>query len=152
MTNSRADSSIPKEGDVAYFVKLHLDTLQMTGTHPSRPDHWLYSLEGKSRPMLVIRLLPERVRGRRWFRVLPITSKGSDGNGKQKNGVEPIGNCLDPAVLSFVELEPQVLPENMICRKSDGQLDRVTPCDPSSFANAVKVLMVRMYKSMRTKD
>ena len=147
MTNSREDRSIPKEGDVAYFVKLHLDTLQMTGTHPSRQNHRLYSLEGKSRPMLVVRLLPERERGRRWLLVLPITSKGLDTLGNRKDGLQPIGNCLDSSCDSFVELNVCKLPENMICRKNDGQLHRLTPCDPTSFANAVKVLTHKLMKS-----
>ena len=149
MTNSREDRGIPREGDVAYFVKLHLDTLQMTGTHASLPGHRQYSLEGKSRPMLVVRLLPERERGRRWLLVLPITSKGLDSRGNRKIGLEPIGNCLEPSCDSFVELNVHKLPENMICRTSDGQLNRLTPCDPQLFANAVKVLM---HKTMKSQD
>ena len=147
MTNNRVDRNIPNEGEVAYFVKLHLDTLQLTGPHPVVQEHCLYSLEGKSRPMLVLMVLPERERGRRWLLVLPITSKGLDARGNRKSGLEPIGNCLESSRESFVETNVQKLPENMVCRTSNGQIHRVAPCDPQSFANAIKVVAWKAMKS-----
>ena len=146
MTNSfGVSSALPNEKEVVDFLKPHFDTLRETGPHPSIPGHRLCTLEGKPRPMLILRCFPKRERGLRWFLVVPLTSKGEDTVGD----LQPIGNCIDEGVDSFVELIPCKLPENMICRNGVGQLTRHTPCDPPSFAHAVKVIL---HKAQKFKD
>lgn len=147
MMNNQHSEALPNEGEATYFVKVHLDTLNLVGPHPTIPECRLYALEGKARPMLVLRVLPGRERGRRWLLVLPITSKGLDGRGNRRTDVEPIGNCLDSCRESFVEMSPQKLPDNMICRTDEGRIHRPPLCDRQAFANAVKVLTWKVMKS-----
>ena len=145
MTNGFvASRALPDAKDVVNFLKPHLDTLQVTGQHPSKPELLLCSLEGKPRPMLVLRRFPNKARGRCWFLVLPITSKEEGTVGD----LQPIGSCLDEGVDSFVEMTPCELPDNLISRTSSGHLQPIRrPCDPESFANAIKVLMFKSLKS-----
>lgn len=82
---------LPNEGEAAYFVHLHLTTVRPKGPHPHRHGEWVYEANGKPRPMLVIRALPKRDRGARWFLALPITSKARP---ERDNMLESIGTCL----------------------------------------------------------
>ena len=132
-----------EEKTVAYFVALHLDTVCEFEPHPVRTGERVYKVDGKPRPMLVLQRRPEKRRGRRWFFVLPITSKGLNEKGELLPGMERIGNCLDPTRDSFVELRLRELPENMI-HLSNGSPVVKTACDPLAFANALKVLQHRL--------
>lgn len=148
---SKFHDYLPVEGEIVYFVKPHLDTLELSGAHETRGDVQIFTLEGKARPMLILRLLPESDRGRRWFLVLPITSKGLNQDGKCKQNMEPIGRCLDPAKDSFVEIDGLAkLPENMISRLSDGAIKRVRPCDRHAISNAQKVVEYKIRRYGRT--
>lgn len=140
-----AEKDLPREGDAAYFVHLHLDTAKQESMRPLTPDVYLYQVEGKPRPMLVIRQLRGRERGRRWFLTLPITSKGRREDGSVLSNVQPIGNCIDVDKQSYVKLELYRLPENLLNRKERGQLV-VKPCDPMGFHNAVRIVSHKMLR------
>jgi hypothetical protein len=140
-----AEKDLPREGEAAYFVHLHLDTAKQGTMRPLTPDVYLYQVEGKPRPMLVIRQLPGRERGRRWFLTLPITSKGRREDGSVLSNVQPIGNCIDVDKQSYVKLEVHRLPENLLNRKDGGQLV-VKPCDPMGFRNAVRIVSHKMLR------
>lgn len=140
LEHGRAPRVLPVGGQVAYFVQLHLETAQEREKHPHLQRVRVYSVDGKARPMLVLTQLSKPARGRRWFLVLPITSKGQDARGRTRTDVQRIGNCLDPERPSFVKLEPVRLPDNLLS-SGCGQTPVVQPCDPQAFGNAVKVLM-----------
>jgi hypothetical protein len=107
---------MPKEMDIAYFVHLHLNTIKSTTEPSHREGHCCYRVEGKPRPMLVLTVLPEE-RGCRWFRVLAITSKGKDVQGKLKRGFIPIGKLRDHDCVSYITVDDnRKLPENMVHR------------------------------------
>jgi hypothetical protein len=126
---------LPKDGDIAYFIHLHLDTVVEECKHPQRPAERIYRVEGKPRPMLVLRHQLGREYGKCRFWVCPITSRG-DAKGNPRRGYEPIGKCIDGARKSFVSLEPLWLPENML----HGESPIVKPCEPLAFQNAIKVI------------
>ncbi len=136
---------LPSEGDVAYFVHLHLDTAAVKGAHPRQTATWVYHVEGKPRPMLVLTCLKQCDRGRRWFLVLPITTKGYDGKGRRRSDVEPIGRCIDPDRDSFVRVEPCRLPENLLFCGNGGSAI-VRSCDPLGVGNALKILEHKLRK------
>ena len=91
--------------------------------------------------MLVLSPL-NRVRGRRRFLVLPITSQGYE-NGKLREQVQPIGNCIDPNTSSFILLEPCRLTENML-HCSEGRSPVRRPCDRWAYNSAVKAVQDRV--------
>lgn len=133
----RALSRLPNEGEAAYFVHLHLTTLeQCKADKPNHKGEWVYKVKGKPRPMLVIRADPKRDRGSRWYLTLPITSKNRDERGKM---LEPIGNCLDESIQDFVEMQIYKVPANMLHREN-GKSPIIKPCDRLSFSNAVRVV------------
>ena len=141
-TNSGRD--LPSAGQVAYFVHLHLDTAQDLGEHPIHNDERVYRVNGKARPMLVLaELKPER--GRRWFHVLRITSKGLDEKGNPKEGHQRIGKCIAPEVDSCVVLELQRLPDNLL-HPIDGGSAVVVPCDQFGFDQALKIIHYKFFQ------
>ena len=44
-----AEQDLPEDGEVAYFVHLHLDTATKEGHHPGNPVIHVYRVEGKAR-------------------------------------------------------------------------------------------------------
>ena len=139
--NSHA-TRLPKEGEAAYFMHLHLGTVDLTTKrkHAHKEDHWIMQVEGKARPMLVIRSLPKSERGRTWFWALPITKSGTDGFGKIRDNVQYIGNCLNNDVESFVELEIHEYPENLL-HCGDGSSPLLTPCNVLAFRSAFSIVI-----------
>lgn len=145
------------EGQIVYFVKLHLDTLKKERPlhldpsegkvkRPQRDKLYVYTVVGKSRPMLVMTCLPKEY-GKFWFLVCPITSEGLDENKKLRENMQRMGNCIDPERDSFIETEPQKLPDNMI-DAIEGTSPVKDPCNRMCVDNAMKVLM---YKSLHKK-
>ena len=156
-TMTLRDNKVKYEGQIVYFVKLHLGTLKKEGPlhldpsegkekRPQRDQLHVYSVVGKSRPWLVLTCLPKEY-GKFWFLVCPITSKGLDENGKLKKNMERMGNCIHPWVHSFIETESQKLPDNMI-DPIEGISPVKDPCNRMCVDNAMKVLM---YKSLHKK-
>jgi len=144
--NGSEDHGLPQSGDVARFVHLHLDTAAEESQRSDMPAVSVYRVEGKARPMLVLHRLARCERGRSWFLVLPITSKGRDGRGHVLPDCEPIGNCIDADVESFVKMEVLFrLPENLLHREG-GNAPAVKPCDPHAYRNALTVIR---HKAMR---
>ena len=111
------DSELPREMDIAYFVHLHLDTLAVSALRSDIAGHRVYRVEGKPRPMLVTYVLPEK-NGLRWFRVLPITTKGEHHNHQLKDGHFLIGKLRGAAEVSYIKPDDsRKLPENMLHHK-----------------------------------
>ena len=110
MTTSR-DFSVLKAGDVAYFVKLHLDTLKPIDKHPNKPSHWVYRVEGKRRPMLIYEVKVQ-ADGHRTFVVFPIRSQDKHGGTGKPNRIR-LENLLKPKKVSYLEKTCQELPQNM---------------------------------------
>ena len=134
-----AGDELPNEREVAYFVHLHLDTVTEQARHSEMEDVWIYSVQGKPRPMLVLRRLPERKRGRRMLLVVPITSQGLDSQRKLLPDHEPIGDCLDRGKPSYLKLQLQRLPENLVHRQA-GKSSIKQPCDPFAFGHVIKTI------------
>jgi hypothetical protein len=131
-----AEEDLPKAGDVARFVHLHLDTAERMSDRPSMPGAYYYRLEGKPRPMLVLCRLPQREYGRRWFLVLPITSKNHGNRGM----VLPISDCIESGRPSYIMCKAlSRLPENLLHRK-DGENWVIRTLDKLTSANLVKIL------------
>ena len=104
---------LPSEGDVAYFVKLHLDKVRFVKHIDDPKKTGLYEVEGKARPMLVCKVLAGNS-GRR-FRVFPMTTKGVDRLGQPKACRVSVGRLPNDTEDSFVMVdEIQRLPENML--------------------------------------
>ena len=142
MSDLFAGASLPNGGDVAYFVHLHLDTINEHSEHPRKKDTLIYRVEGKARQMFVIKRLSQKERGKRWFLALPITSKGLNEAGHKRKGYQQISNCLDGKTESFVKWEVHRYPENMLHAKR-GHPTVVTPCDPATFKDVLKIVMDR---------
>ena len=133
------EKQLPKPGEAAYFVHLHLDTVCEDGPHPYSSDLRLYRAEGKPRPMLVLTASVGRQRSRRWFLVVPITTKGLDEQGRLRDNHKVIGPCLDPGKDSYVKLTLLHLPENML-HAAAGRSPVVKPCDPFALQNVTKIV------------
>ena len=139
---------IPAERDVAEFMKLHLDTAEQRGEHPYNTNEYVYSVDGKPRPMLVIRVFPKRERERRWFLVLPITKKGCDAKGNRRTEFVAIGKLSESGPDSYVEMAPQKLPENLLHRRH-GRTRIESPCDRIAFDGAVKQLIILLLQGLQ---
>ena len=100
-----------QKGDVVYFVHLHLNTVKRL---KKEGEFWSYSVTGKFRPMIILRELPSD-RGCRWFRVIPLTTKGLLEEGKPKEAVVHIGLLPGENLPSYFEKgDVPRLPEYMI--------------------------------------
>ena len=131
-------NQLPKEMDIAYFVHLHLDTIELSSPHSHREGHCVYRVEGKPRPMLVLNVLPDQ-RGCRWFRVLPITSKGKDANERLKRSLFPIGKLPGFECDSYITSDdPRKLPENMVHR-ANGRSPIIHTMDRLGFDSLVSI-------------
>ena len=129
-------SQSPAEGDIVYFVQLHLNTLSKTEKHPLKQDEWVYKVEGKARPMLVWKV-DANERGRQWFRVIPITTKGLREDGTSKPSHIRIGKLPGFSSESFAEVRvPQYLPDNML-DDYGGNCRRVCKLDRLAFGNVL---------------
>ena len=132
-------AEMPAAGQVAYFVDLHLDTVRVVERNTRKEDIWWYRAEGKTRPMYVLAASPKRERGKRWFTVLSITTKGLDEKERLRDSHIHIGECICPDQDSYVDLRPQRLPENMLSRRA-GESPIVSPCDRLGFDSATRII------------
>lgn len=129
-------NQLPKEMDIAYFVHLHLNTIELSSAQSHREGHSFYRVEGKPRPMLVLNVLPDQ-RGCRWFRVLPITSKGKDANERLKQSLFSIGKLPGFKCDSYIASDDaRKLPENMVHRAS-GRSPIIHTMDRMVFNNLI---------------
>lgn len=146
MTFRNAD--IPAVGKVAYFIKLHLDTIKCSGSSNLRSDHMTYVVEGKERPMYIVSRNPVTRRGRAWMKVLPITSKGPSDKRALGDELIAMGRCIESGCESFISLVMLELPDNMLAR-TNGKARVVEPCDPLGFGSAIKLLNFRLMNRRR---
>lgn len=138
MTNN-SNLRLPEERDIVYCVHLHLNTVTPVEKLSDKEDHWIYRVEGKARPMLVVRVENSKP-GRRLFRVIPITSQGLKEDGQLKPGHVRIGRLQGYECNSFANVgDPQTLPENMLAN-SKGQNRIVDTIDPLGFDNLLKII------------
>lgn len=129
----------PKEMDIAYFVHLHLNTTERSSAHPYKDEESLYCVAGKPRPMLVLTVHSDRL-GVRWFRVVPITSKGTDSNQRKKLNLYPIGKLPGDKRDSYIMADGSgKLPQNMVHRVS-GRSPVIDTMDPLGFSSLVKIV------------
>ena len=127
------------EGDFAYFVDLDLKTVTRTGPHPHREKVWVYRVEGKAHPMLVVSIDRNREPGRSWYIVLPVTTKGLDRRGNVKPKMFRIGGCVDEDKESFLRLERYRYPENMLdCDSEHSPVSK--QCDPEAYGHILKIV------------
>ena len=125
-----------KERDVAYLVKLHLDTVCLKAPHPSRQDEFIYEVEGKPRPMLIIRVLPKRDRGVHWVLAVALTTSCPRA---RKDQLRRIGNCVNEKVVSYVETEVHKLPETMRPNDANGSAV-IKRLDRYAFDHVIKII------------
>jgi hypothetical protein len=132
-------SELPKERDVAYCVHLHLETTTFAEPHLYKADHAVYKVEGKTRPMLVLGELSKRKRGKRWFHVIPITSKGKAEDGRRKPNCYSIGQLPGCETESYLVVDDvRLLPDNMV-HQHNGKPKIVHQLDRLEFMNFVKI-------------
>lgn len=130
-----------KPGMVVWGVHLHKDTVRFIKKHEHKVGHSRYEVEGKRRPVLVISQ-QAKARGRVWFTVLPITSKGLDEKGNTKLGYVAIGKAIEESTQSYVDLAAEYIPDNLI--SNDGRsCDVVKELDPLTFSSIHKQLWTR---------
>lgn len=143
--------SIPElqPGQVAKFAYLHLDTAQHIDTHRQKGGTNIYRIEGKVRPMIVMSIRATRIRGRCWYMVAKVTSKGLCEDGSLKRGFEPIGNCIEEDTESFVQLFLECYPDNLLCYDGNHP-DRCEPSDRIAFQYAIRVLQHKLLKKGAT--
>lgn len=108
------------ERTVAYFMELHPNSAVCHARHEFKANHWVYRVEAKARPMLILGV-GRYDRGCRWYRVLRITTKGYDGQGQRKPQLMSIGKLLDGDSVSFVDVESVLqLPDNLVHARDGG--------------------------------
>lgn len=134
----KAGNELPDEGDIVYFVYLHLDTAKYDRPHPVIEGECIYAVAGKPRPMLVVERLEREYGGRRRFMAFRFTSKNQDGRGNPRKRVIPIGRCISPDQNSFLVLEPLFLPENLLHEKH-GSPSVLRRLDPLGFGNILRI-------------
>ena len=128
---------LPSEGDVAYFVKLHLDKVRFVKQIDEPKKTGLYEVEGKARPMLVCKVLAGNS-GRR-FRVFPMTTKGVDRLGQPKACRVSVGRLPNDSEASFVMVdEIQRLPENMLS-PDWGRPSVFNRLDPLIYGHVIRI-------------
>lgn len=126
-----------KPGMVVWGIHLHKDTVRVVDKHEHKAGHNWYEVEGKRRPVLVVSRRTKE-RGRIWFTVLPITSKGQDEKGHTKPGYLGIGETIEESIQSYVKLVTEDIPDNLI--SDDGRTcDVVKDLDPLTFSCIHKI-------------
>lgn len=114
MNRNNAKKILPKQGQVACFAHLHLQTLDKLEVPINAKGEFTYQINGKPRPMYV--LSESEKRGERWFSVAPITHRKREDL-KQY----PVGNSLEPDSdkPSYINVEVVEYPESMLheCKK-----------------------------------
>lgn len=101
-------------GDVVDFDFLHLDAARQLSLPPeeARDGRALYEVAGKRRPMLVIEV-GERRSGVQWYRVLKMTTKGKEADGRVKRDHVDVGYVLR-GLRSYVQREPHCYPSTLV--------------------------------------
>ena len=137
---------LPAALDVAYFVKLHLDTVNPSEKVSSGQNgEFRYQIMGKPRPMLVLSRLDQVERGRAWFLAAALTSKGHDPRGMPRPNYEPIGRSVFPDRDSFIVLCPQRIPENLL--DAGGRRSAVVkPHDRLASQNVFRIIAHKLLK------
>lgn len=133
------------ERAVAYFMDLHLNSAVCHGRHEFKPDHWVYRLDAKARPMLVVRS-GRNDRGCRWYHVLRITTKGCDAQGRRKPQLVSIGKLIDGDAASFVDIESHLLLPDTLIHVVDGKDSVVKTLDRDDFDNIVRMAGDRLLR------
>ena len=120
-------------GDVRSFVKLHLDSAREKRERLIN-GNWLYEVEGKARPMVVL-AAPQIRNGRRWYLVVPLHSKPS-------RDCIPLANFLGPTKQSFADLTDgcPLLPENLLASPREHPADKL---DKQCFDNLLLIVSRR---------
>jgi len=131
-----------KPGMVVWGIHLHKDTVHFIKKHEHKAGHSYYEVEGKCRPVLVISQ-QTKARGRVWFTVLPITSKGQDEKGNTKPSCMRIGEAIEDSTQSYIELVAEYIPDNLI--SNDGRSCKVVKeLDPLTFSNIQRIFLYRI--------
>lgn len=135
---------LPGDGEVAEFFYLHLNTARNVGPHEHIEKTFVFSVDGKARPMLVMRALRKKNRDRHWFLVLPITSKRMDGSDKPRKDIVWLGKLLvessgrDGPNESGVICEVNRLPDNLMGPNYERR--PVKKLDPMTFRNILSLV------------
>ena len=133
------------EGTVAYFVHLHLDTAKQIAKHAHREQHWVYEVEGKPRPMLILSK-PRSERGQHWYRVSPLTTKGLNEQGACKPRHVRIGTLCNQDSESYVIAEVYNVPENLV-HLVHGRSPVIGTIDRLAFGNILKIVQNVLLRS-----
>ena len=141
MSNNRPAFNL-NPGDVAYYIRLHLDTLRYLGDHPENRDDRMYEVAGKARPMIVIKVISTDRSGRSKYQTVSLTSKGRDWNGDLRPGFVRLGDLLQNGTESFVKLSVDETPDNLI--QPPGKLKAL---DQLSFNAIISILQKTMISS-----
>jgi len=112
-----------RQGDIIYFVHLHLDRVRKLRKAENYRNTYVYEVEGKARPMIILDELRGEQDGVTWFRVLKL-SRGRSPQ-KQRPGHRRIGPLLEDGIDSFVDCHPHSYPDNLIAGDVIKRLDRL---------------------------
>ena len=104
----------PKKKQIYWGVKLHLETTELdTSDQPLIANHDFYRLEGKERPLLIMKDRAPGRSGQSKYNVAYVTSKNLDARGNERKDLVPFS--FRQGTASFAEV-PTDIPEKLIKR------------------------------------
>lgn len=109
-----------ERGEIAWFVKLHYDTLdERRDMKAKESSATVFTIEGKERPWLVIAV--REVPGKeRLYEAVPCTTQSKDSLGNKRPGHVSLGTMMDPHKVTFVDCwEPRYLPERFRTKRRE---------------------------------
>ncbi len=142
--NPREPVEALRPGEIAFFFDLWPNTAKQKGPHPTKQRTFVFEIEGKARPMLVLDRL-DRQYDTRWYRVLRITTKPNRGDGRRREECYRLGRCVNPDKESYVVLEPLVHPETLLQGESVSHAP-IKPLDRVVFDNVFRILTDRLLR------
>lgn len=124
-------------GHIVCVHFLHLNTIDLEHrrvTHPAS-DNFLYTVEAKPRPMVVIGPNGEQTFGVQWYWVLKLTRAGGGHDAARRRGCVRLGDLLHDGTTSYAERRPYSYPENLF----EAMLRALDPVDFQSVLSIVGV-------------
>lgn len=105
----------PTPRDIYWCTKLHLDTVTIDLSRISNKEqHKSYSVEGKERPVILLKFTANRF-GKREFIGAYTTTKNLDGRGKERDDVIDCPDSKENGP-SYIELPTQKISEQLLTR------------------------------------
>jgi hypothetical protein len=108
------------DGEIVYAHHLHLDSIDLgrdCRREPGASKNYLYTVKGKTRPMVVISPNGEKKCGIQWYWALTLTSAAGDPDAAQRRGYVRLGYIVDNRTVSYTDCRLHSIPENLLEEK-----------------------------------